>query len=127
MGSEMAELIALRREVEALRDALEAMCGALAADAGLKIIEVAKLTFSERLLLGLLMRRQRATKEQMMTVLYADRPDDEPGSKILEVMICKMRKKLSPHGVEICTIRGAGYKLTPTSREKIKALMTEAA
>ena len=54
MGSEMAELSALRREVEALRDALEAMRGALAADAGLKIFEVAELTLSERLLLGLL-------------------------------------------------------------------------
>jgi DNA-binding response OmpR family regulator len=127
MGSEMAELIVLRRDVEALRDALEAMRGALAADAGLKIIEVAKLTFSERLLLGLLMRRQRATKEQMMTVLYADRPDEEPGSTILNVMICKMRKKLSPHDVEIRTIYGVGYELTPTSREKIKALMAEAA
>jgi dsRNA-specific ribonuclease len=42
MGSEMAELIALRREVEALRDALEAMRGALAADAGLKIIGEAR-------------------------------------------------------------------------------------
>jgi hypothetical protein len=30
-----------------LRDALEALRGALAADAGLKIIEVAKLTFSK--------------------------------------------------------------------------------
>jgi DNA-binding response OmpR family regulator len=63
----------------------------------------------------------------MMTVLYADRPDDEPDSTILNVMICTMRKKLSPHGVEIRTIRGVGYELTPTSREKIKALMAEAA
>jgi hypothetical protein len=42
-------------------------------------------------------------------------------------MICKMRKKLSPHGVEIRTIHGAGYELPPMSREKIKALMAEAA
>jgi len=127
MGSEMGELIALRREVEALRDALEAMRGALASDAAIKIIELAKLTYSERMLLGLLMRRHRVTKDQMMTMLYADRPDEEPGSKILDVMICKMRKKLSPHGVEIRTIHGAGYELPPTSREKIKALMAEAA
>jgi two-component system cell cycle response regulator CtrA len=127
MGSEMSELFALRREVETLRDALEAMREALAADAGVKIIELAKLTYSERMLLGLLMRRHRATKDQMMTMLYADRPDEEPCSKILDVMICKMRKKLSPRGVEIRTIRGAGYELTPTSREKIKALMAEAA
>ena len=127
MGSEMSELFALRREVEALRDALEAMRGALASDAGVKIIELAKLTYSERMLLGLLMRRHRATKDQMMTMLYADRPDEEPDSKILDVMICKMHKKLSPHGVEIRTIHGAGYELTPTSREKIKALMAEAA
>ena len=127
MGSEMSELFALRREVEVLRDALEAMRGALASDAGVKIIELAKLTYSERMLLGLLMRRNRATKDQMMTMLYADRPDEEPDSKILDVMICKMRKKLSPHGVEIRTIHGAGYELPPTSREKIKALMAEAA
>ena len=127
MSSEMSELFALRREVESLRDALEAMRGALASDAGVKIIELAKLTYSERMLLGLLMRRHRATKDQMMTMLYADRPDEEPDSKILDVMICKMRKKLSPHGVEIRTIHGAGYELTPTSREKIKALMAEAA
>ena len=127
MGSEMSELLALRREVETLRDTLEAMRGALASDAGVKIIELAKLTYNERMLLGLLMRRHRATKDQMMTMLYADRPDEEPGSKILDVMICKMRKKLSPHGVEIRTIHGAGYELTPTSREKIKALMAEAA
>ena len=118
MGSEMSELFALRREVEALRDALEAMRGAL---------ELAKLTYSERMLLGLLMRRHRVTKDQMMTMLYADRPDEEPDSKILDVMICKMRKKLSPHGVEIRTIHGAGYELPSTSREKIKALMAEAA
>ena len=127
MGSEMSELFALRREVEALRDALEAMRGALASDAGVKIIELAKLTYSERMLLGLLMRRHRVTKDQMMTMLYADRPDEEPDSKILDVMICKMRKKLSPHGVEIHTIHGAGYELPSTSREKIKALMAEAA
>ena len=127
MGSEMSELFALRREVGALRDALEAMRGALASDAGVKIIELAKLTYSERMLLGLLMRRHRATKDQMMTMLYADRPDEEPDSKILDVMICKMRKKLSPHGIEIRTIHGAGYELPPTSREKIKALMAEAA
>ena len=127
MGSEMSELLALRREVETLRDALEAMRGALTSDAGVKIIELAKLTYSERMLLGLLMRRHRATKDQMMTMLYADRPDEEPDSKILDVMICKMRKKLSPHGVEIRTIHGAGYELPPTSREKIKALMAEAA
>src|SRR6516162_5958664 len=60
MGSEMGELFALRREVEALRDALEAMRGALASDAGVKIIELAKLTYSERMLLGLLMRRHRS-------------------------------------------------------------------
>ena len=127
MGSEMSELFALRREVEALRDALEAMRGALASDAGVKIIELAKLTYSERMLLGLLMRRHRATKDQMMTMLYADRPDEEPDSKILDVMICKMRKELRPHGVEIRTILGAGYELPSTSREKIKALMAEAA
>jgi DNA-binding response OmpR family regulator len=127
MDSEMSELIELRREVEALRDALEAMRGALASDAGLKIIEIGKLTLSERLLLGLLMRRHRATKDQMMTMLYADRPDDEPTSKILDTMICKMRKKLKPHGVEIRTIHGAGYELPPASREIIKALMGAAA
>jgi hypothetical protein len=32
-------------------------------------------------------------------------------------MICKMRKKLRPHGVEIHTIHGAGYELIGFARD----------
>lgn len=54
------------------------------------------------------------TKEQLMTDLYWLRTDnDEPDAKIVDVLICKIRRKLKLIGVEIQTIRGKGYRLLP--------------
>jgi two-component system cell cycle response regulator CtrA len=115
------------REIDSLRDALEAMRTALTEEPGLKLIKVAGLTYSERLMVGLLVRRGRVRRDQFMTVLYAERPDHEPNDKIVDVLICKIRKKLKPYGVVIKTVWGAGYELTPESREIVKKMIAEAA
>lgn len=49
-------------------------------------------------------------KDSLLDVLYFDR-DDEPGSKIIDVYICKMRKRLknSPYAIE--TIWGVGHRM----------------
>lgn len=38
---------------------------------------------------------------------------DEPEIKIIDVFVCKLRKKLKPLGVEIQTVWGSGYRLLP--------------
>lgn len=47
----------------------------------------------------------------IMAVLYRDDGKDEAEIKIIDVLVCKMRAELRPFGVEIETVRGAGYRL----------------
>ncbi|YBV98388.1 helix-turn-helix domain-containing protein [Phyllobacteriaceae bacterium JZ32] len=50
------------------------------------------------------------SSEQLMAALYwAD--DEEPLIKIIDVFICKLRKKLRPLDIKIETIWGRGYRL----------------
>lgn len=73
----------------------------------------ALLTGSETEVLTALARAfpRIVTKEALMDALYALKPDEEPEIKIIDVFICKLRKKLKPLGVEIDTAWGRGYGL----------------
>lgn len=69
----------------------------------------------------------QAGKEAILTRLYADQIDDAPSLKIIDVFICKMRKKLEGTTWAIETIWGAGYKLVqspllppPSAAETLK-------
>lgn len=81
------------------------------------------LTSAEARVFGALMKRPTWTKEQLMVALYSDRPDDPPEIKIVDVFICKLRKKLRPIGVDIETLWGQGYRLTPAMRERAAAII----
>lgn len=69
------------------------------------------LTSSEARVFSHLTTRDHATKQSIMMAMYSDRIDVEPEIKIVDVFVCKMRKKLKPFGVEIITIWGQGYAL----------------
>lgn len=62
------------------------------------------------------------TKEALMTLLYADKVDDAPDEKVIDVWVCKIRPKLPP-GLTIDTVHGQGYRL----QGDISALHSEAA
>src|SRR5690242_15647817 len=55
------------------------------------------LTSRESALFGVLMQRDVATKDMILTALYNGM--DEPQVKIIDVFVCKMRKKLQPFGI----------------------------
>lgn len=116
-----ADLIAaLEAENEQLRDrvcALEELNG-LRLEAPL----VLGLTTKEAKIFGFLSTREMATKPALMTLLYSDRPNEEPDIKIVDVFVCKMRAKLEPFGIEITTMWGTGYAMTPASKAKAEAL-----
>jgi two-component system, cell cycle response regulator CtrA len=82
------------------------------------------LTGKEHQMLELLSLRKgtSVTKEMFLTNLYGGM--DEPGIKIIDVFICKLRKKLAnPSGGQdyIETIWGRGYVLRqPTDKEAVK-------
>ena len=59
------------------------------------------------------------SREALMTWLYSLRIDQEPEPKIIDVWVCKLRKKLKPLGIRIDTSRGRGYALGVTERPRI--------
>lgn len=76
------------------------------------------LTSQEARVFGVLVNRELATKDAIMLGLYSGRAGDdgEVEPKIVDVFVCKIRKKLKPFGVEIRTVWGQGYALDPATR-----------
>lgn len=80
-----------------------------------------RLTPSEARVLGFLATREQASKEAIMLALYVERPDDPPEIKIVDVFICKLRKKVKNFGIEIETLWGQGYRLSRVMRARLGA------
>ena len=45
-----------------------------------------------------------------MDALYYDRPHAEPDSKIVDILVCKIRKKIKGSGWAVETVWGEGYR-----------------
>ena len=83
-----------------------------------------RLTGKEEGVFGVLMAREIATKEMVMFALYSSLGKDEAEPKIVDVFICKIRRKLKPFGIDIKTVWGKGYYLTPEAKRSVKELTT---
>lgn len=57
------------------------------------------------------------TREQLLSDLYWQEAD-EPEIKIIDVFVCKLRKKLKPLGVDIVTAWGRGYRLSLAAADR---------
>ena len=85
------------------------------------------LTGSESKVMGLLIERDIANRQQLMTAIMLGRGgDEEPEMKIIDVHICRIRKKLKPFGVEIDSAWGRGYCLSTANKAKVAAYLTQA-
>lgn len=56
------------------------------------------------------------SKEAILDWLYQLNPDDAPEIKIVDVFICKIRKKIERLGIRIDTLWGKGYALATPMR-----------
>ena len=83
-----------------------------------------KLTRKEASLLARLQRAkgEAVSKENLMVALYGLEVDVEP--KIIDVFVCKIRRKVSGAGIEIRTFWGLGYRLTLESVAELRRLST---
>jgi len=81
------------------------------------------LTPQEAICLGVLLKNKAPRRSAFMTSLYSARSDDEVDVKIIDVFICKMRKKLKPFGIEIKTHWGDGYEIPEASKARARELM----
>jgi two-component system cell cycle response regulator CtrA len=82
------------------------------------------LTRSEATVLGVLMKNRTVRKSGFMIALYGDRIGDPPDIKIIDVVVCKTRKKLAQHGIEIKTVWGIGYEMPEESKVRARELIT---
>lgn len=58
------------------------------------------------------------TKEQLHYTLYGGSIDGGPGMKIVDVWVCKVRKKLQGTKLTIATVSGDGYAITGDSKAR---------
>ncbi|RUM06789.1 winged helix-turn-helix domain-containing protein [Rhizobium chutanense] len=79
-----------------------------------------QLTANEARVFSHLASRDFGTKQSIMMALYSDRAE-EPEIKIVDVFVCKMRRKLKPFGVRIETIWGQGYRLARPGMAEVAA------
>lgn len=74
-----------------------------------------KLPPSEALVFACLAARDMASRDMIHHALYSARMEDAD-PKVVDVFICKMRKKLERFGVSIETVWGDGYFLPDRAR-----------
>lgn len=81
----------------------------------------AVLTRQEHALLEALrtVQPRHRTRQQLLSDLYWEGTDaEEPELKIIDVYVCKLRKKLKPLNVSIDTVWGRGYRLATPAPER---------
>lgn len=109
MNIENMERHRLRVENETLREQVRQLKRQLV-DGGKNAPLSWGLTEVERRLYAHMTSRELVTRESCMAVLYGHMIAP-PDPKIIDVWLCKLRKKLARQGVEIVTHWGIGWSL----------------
>ena len=115
-----AYVVALEKENEALRARLRDMEKEYGFTDPVPL--AFDLTANEAKVMSLLLVRDFATRAQMMSAIMANRGADAdrmPEMKIIDVFVCKIRKKVKPYGIEITSLWGRGYRLSPEMKAKV--------
>ncbi len=91
----------------------------------LGLAEVFKATRLQAKVLLKLLRRGQCTKEMLHDTVEDNRgnPSEPTQGKIVQVMICHLRKKLKPFGLAIKTKHGIGYSMVVEDRRRIVELL----
>ena len=84
-----------------------------------------KLTPLQASLLACLLRRSDASKDTLHNVIEGRRAPnkEQTDKKIVDVVICHLRRKLIPFNIEISTMWGHGYCLQPEHRKRANELL----
>lgn len=74
--------------------------------------------------LGMLMNRTVVAKEAMYQALYGLRPEaSQPCWKSVDVVICKLRRALTFHNIEIDTVQNIGYLMRPEHKARVREVL----
>jgi hypothetical protein len=82
------------------------------------------VTNREAMLLAALLKRPEATKDQLLNAMYTV-AEDVPEIKIIDVFVCKLRKKLERHAITIETMWGRGYFIAADMRARALKMVSD--
>lgn len=118
-GDYLTEVIKLRAENDELKEHLRQLTREQRGEHE-SLIGYLGLTRLEARLVAALVAHGRLSKDRIYHAMYATAAEDkQPEPKIVDVFVCKIRKKFEPFGLGIETIWGMGFGLTPEVREKL--------
>jgi hypothetical protein len=106
---------ALIEYVNQLENALQVRAEQATDEGVLNLVTMFGLTRTEAELLALLADGRAHSKQGILDMLYAARPDDMPELKIVDVFVCKLRRKLAETPIVITTIWGFGVQIEDTA------------
>ena len=109
----------LENEVELLLERIEQLEGEVLGREWFCPIEFC-LTPSQQRLLAALISRERCSKEFLHMASTKPGVEAESELKIIDVWICKMRPKLQAFGINIQTVWGFGYMLSPEDQARLR-------
>jgi len=91
----------------------------------MKIARAFKTTRLEGNILMVILRRGFASRDRLHDAVEDNRgnPENPTEKKIVDVVVCKLRKKLAIHGIKLNTIHSTGYEMTDSDRQKAWALV----
>ncbi|MCA1241850.1 helix-turn-helix domain-containing protein [Stappia stellulata] len=115
----------LQNENERLRARIQDLEEALFADVPVPV--EFRLTTQEARVFGVLIKRELATRTAILAALYDDLGRDQAEPKIVDVFVCKLRKKVAPFGIEISTVWGRGWCMDAAVRGRFHTQDREAA
>ncbi len=126
MGDLALKVAVLERENDRLRERVAWLEASLSGSPATSY-RLFALTLQEERLFTALMARDNLSKDQLLTIAYAERVDvDLPEIKIVDVFVCKIRKKLKPFGIGITTLWGRSYAIEPEAKRAVRALVEAA-
>lgn len=108
-------------ELEQLRDRVEQLEGVIGLS--LHLPNALNLTPLKSRIVGILMNREIVSRDMFLDTIYGDKPEPDP--KTIEVHITQIRRKLSPHGIDIKNHYGVGWYLSAPDKAKLKTLIAE--
>ena len=93
----------------------------------LAVANVFKMTRLQASVFVAIIRKPEITKDQIHAAIESTRNplSDPTDQKMIDVVICHIRKKIKGHGIELRTRWGQGYTLHHSERDKVLALLDQ--
>lgn len=87
--------------------------------------QIFKMTRLQAAVFVAILRRPEITKDQVHSAIEAIRPAtaDPTDQKMIDVVICHIRKRIKDYDIELHTIWGQGYTLPHADRDKVMMLL----